>query len=50
MCNYFKIHPLVKEKKLFIGFSIFSLGSHLLQQNGTVCAISVEGLPRNTPV
>ena len=27
--NYFKIHLLVQEKKLFKGFSIFSSGGHL---------------------
>ena len=49
MCNYFKIHPLVKEK-LFKGFSIFSSGGHLVRRSGTVWAILVEGHPRNLPV
>ena len=34
--NYFKIHLLVQEKKLFKGFSIFSSGGHLVQRSGTV--------------
>ena len=34
--NYFKIHLLVKEKKSFKGFSIFSSGGHLVQRSGTV--------------
>ena len=34
--NYFKIHLLVQEKKLFKGFSIFSSGCHLVQWSGTV--------------
>ena len=34
--NYFKIHLLVQEKKLFKGFSIFSTGGHLVQQSGMV--------------
>ena len=34
--SYFKIHLLVKEKKSFKGFSIFSSGSHLVQQSGMV--------------
>ena len=50
MCNYFKIHPLVKEKKSFKGFSIFSSGGHLVQQSKTVCAILVDGHLRNIPV
>ena len=49
MCNYSKIHPLVKEKKSFKGFSIFSSGDHLVQQSETVCAIPVEDHPRNIP-
>ena len=49
-CNYFKIHPLVQEKKSFKGFSIFSSGGHLIQWSGTVGAILVEGHPRNLPV
>ena len=36
LCNYFKTHPLVPEKKSFKGFSIFSSGGHLVQQSGTV--------------
>ena len=36
LCNYFKIHLLVQEKKLLKGFSIFSSGGHLVQQSGTV--------------
>ena len=36
MCNYFKIHPLVKEKKSLKGFSIFSSGGHLVQKSGMV--------------
>ena len=34
--NYFKIHLLVQEKKLFKGVSIFSSGGHLVQGSGTV--------------
>ena len=34
--NYFKIHPLVQEKKSFKGFSFFSSGSHFVQRSGTV--------------
>ena len=34
--NYFKIDALVKEEKSFKGFSIFSSGDHLVQQNGPV--------------
>ena len=34
--NYFKICPVVLEKKLFKGFSIFSSGGHLVQRSGTV--------------
>ena len=34
--NYFKIHLLVQEKKLFKGFSILSSGGHLVQRSGTV--------------
>ena len=49
MCNSFIIHQLVKEKS-FKPFSIFSSGSHIDQWSGTVCAISVEGHPRNIPV
>ena len=30
--NYFKIHPLVQEKKSFKGFSIFSSGGHFVQR------------------
>ena len=48
--HYFKIDELVKEKKSFKGFSIFSSGGHLVQQSGTVLAILVEGHPRNIPV
>ena len=36
MCNYFKICSLVKEKKSFKGFSIFSSGGHLVHLSGTV--------------
>ena len=36
MYIYFKIHPLVKEKKSFKAFSIFSSGGHLVQQSGKV--------------
>ena len=36
MCNYFKIHSLVKEEKSFRGFSIFSSGGHLVHPSGTV--------------
>ena len=49
MCNYFKIHPLIKEKS-FKGFSIFMSGGYLLQQSETVCAIFIEGHPKNIPV
>ena len=35
MCNYLKIHPLVKDKKSLKGYSIFSSGGHLVQWNGT---------------
>ena len=34
LCNYFKSHLLVQEKKLFKGFSIFSSGGHLVEWNG----------------
>ena len=34
--NYFKIHLLVQERKLFKGFSIFSSGGHLVQRSETV--------------
>ena len=34
--NYFKIHLLVLEKKLFKGFSIFSSGGRFVQWSGTV--------------
>ena len=34
--NYFKIHVLVLEKKLFKGFSIFSSGGRFVQWSGTV--------------
>ena len=34
--NYFKIDALVKEKKVFKAFSIFSSGGHLVQRSGTV--------------
>ena len=36
MCNYFKIHPLVKENKWFKGVSIFSSGGHSVQRRGTI--------------
>ena len=36
MCNYLKLHPMAKEKKLFKGFSIFGSGGHLVQRSGTV--------------
>ena len=48
--HYFKIHALVKEKKSFKGFSIFSSGSHLVQPSGTVWAILVDSHLRNIPV
>ena len=47
MCNYFKIHMLVEEKKSFQGFSTFSSGGHLVQQSKMVCRILVEGHQRN---
>ena len=50
MCNYFKIYPLVKEKKSFKGFSIFSSDGHLIQRSETNCGILVEGHPKNIPV
>ena len=50
MCNYFKIHPLVKEEKSLKVFSIFSFSGHLVQRSGTVWAILVEGHPRYLPV
>ena len=34
--NYFKIHPLVLEKKSFQGFSIFSSGGRLVKRSGMV--------------
>ena len=34
LCNYFKIHLLVREKKSFKGCSIFSSGGHLVQRRG----------------
>ena len=36
LCNYFKIHLLVQEKKSFKGFSIFNYGGHFVQRSGTV--------------
>ena len=36
--------------KSFKGFSIFSYGSHLVQQSGTVYAILVDSHPRNISV
>ena len=39
MCNYFKIHPLVKEKNSFKGFKglkVFSSGGHFVPQSITV--------------
>ena len=36
MCNYFIIHLLVREKKSFKGFSIFSSGGHFVPQSGKV--------------
>ena len=50
MCNYFKIHQLVNEKKSFKGFSIFNSGGHLVQQSKTFCKILIEDHPRNIPV
>ena len=50
MCNYFKTHQLVKEKKSLKAFSFFSSGSHFVQWKGTVCTILLEGHPRNIPV
>ena len=50
MCDYFKIHQLVNVINSFKVFSMFSSGSHLVRQSGTVCAILVEGHPRNIPV
>ena len=41
---------LVKEEKSFKGFSIFSSGSHVVQQSGTVKAILVDSHLRNIPV
>ena len=35
MCNYLKLHPLVKEKS-FKGFSIVSSGGHFAQLSETV--------------
>ena len=49
MCNYFKIYPLVKEKKSFKSFSIFSSSGHHVQRSETVCAILVLGHSRNIP-
>ena len=41
---------LVKEKKSFVGFSIFSSGGHLVQRSGTFCAILADSHLRNIPV
>ena len=46
----FKIHLLVREKKSFKDFSIFSSDGHLVQWSGTVLTILVKGHPRNLPV
>ena len=35
---------------LFKRFSIFSSGSHFVQQSGTILAVSVEGRPKNISV
>ena len=48
--NYFKIDALVKEKKSFKGFSIFSSCGHPVQRCGTVWAILVDSYLRNIPV
>ena len=41
---------LVKEEKLFKGFSIFSSDCHLVQRSRTLSAILVESHLRNIPV
>ena len=41
---------MVKEKKSFKGFSIFSSGGHLVQLSGTIWAILVDSHLRNIPV
>ena len=48
--NHLKIRPLVKEEKLFKGFSMFSFGGYFVQWSGTVWAILVESNLRNIPV
>ena len=50
MCNYLKIQSLVKQQNSFKVFPIFSFCGHLVQQSQTICAIFVEGHPRNLPV
>ena len=47
---FFKIDAVVKEKKSFEGFSIFSSGGHLVQLCRTVRAILVDSHLRNIPV
>ena len=46
MCNYFKIHQLVKEEKSFKPFSIFSSGSHIVKWSGTGLCNFGRGLPK----
>ena len=49
-----EIRLVVTEEMLFevvvVFFSIFSSGSHFVQQSVTVWAILVEDLPRNNPI
>ena len=45
------IHWLKRRSRLKVFlFFFFSSGGHLVQQSKTVCAILVEGHPRNIPV
>ena len=46
MNNYYKIHPLVQEKKSFKGFSILSSGGHLVQGSETGLSNFGKELPK----
>ena len=50
MRYYFKIHPLVKEKKKFKGFSILALVAILFNGAELISVILVKGYSRNRPV
>ena len=43
------VHRFSRRSRLKL-FSIFSSGSHFVQQSGTVCAIFVDSHLRNIPV